>query len=176
MASAHRAGGESESDAELAALLADNLEGLVRFAYFIVGDRDLADDVTAEAIERVLPHWRTGSVDDPMPYLRRAVVNTASNRHRRRQLEDRGAGFVVLKLAQPESPEDAVVERDEMWRALRRLSVPQRAIVVLRYYEDLSEEVIAELLDISVGTVKSRSHRALKQLHRELDRSRRGTD
>ena len=73
-----------EYDRRLADLLRDELDRLVRFAYFIVGDRDLAEDVTAEAIERVLPHWRRGGIDEPMAYLRRAVVNVAANRHRRR--------------------------------------------------------------------------------------------
>ncbi len=173
MATAQCRGDEPDPDREIAAQLAAGYEQLVRFAYFIAGDRHLADDVTAEAIERVLPHWRAGTLDEPMAYLRRAIVNTATNRHRRRRREARGDGYLVLRLATPASPEELVADRDELWRAMRRLSVEQRAIVTLRYWEDMAEEQIATVLDISPGTVKSRAHRALKELRRELDRSRR---
>jgi len=145
-----------------------HLEPLLRFAWLLCGDMHRAEDVVAEVFARVYPQWRRGKVTDPRAYLRRAVVNEVTSRGRRRRLEareerrrsaGRGAGH----------PYEHVAERDVVVRALRRLPVRQRTVVVLRFYDDLSEREVAELLGVAVGTVKSHTSRALERLRADIE-------
>jgi RNA polymerase sigma-70 factor (sigma-E family) len=151
------------------ALYASHLEPLLRFAWLVCGDRHQAEDVVAEAFARVLPQWRRGRVYDPSAYLRRSVVNEAASRGRRRVLEVReerrrsGHGRGARHL------DEQVAERDVVVRALRRLPVRQRAVLVLRYYDDLPEADVADILGVSVGTVKSHAARGLERLRNELE-------
>lgn len=151
------------------ALYSTHLEPLLRFAWLLCGDHHQAEDVVAEAFAKVLPQWRRGKVHDPSAYLRRAVVNEATSRGRRRVLEKReerrrsGRGRGTGRL------DELVAERDVVVRALRRLPVRQRAVLVLRYYDDLPEVDVADLLGLSVGTVKSHAARGLERLRAELE-------
>ena len=145
------------------------LQPLLRFAWLLCGDRHQAEDVVAEAFAKVLPQWRRGRVYEPYAYLRRAVVNEATTRGRRRVLETReerrrsGSGRGAGRL------DEVVAERDVVVRALRCLPVRQRAVLVLRYYDDLPEREVADLLGLSVGTVKSHTARGLERLRVELE-------
>ena len=124
--------------------------------------------MVAEAFAKVLPQWRRGRVYEPYAYLRRAVVNVATTRGRRRVLETReerrrsGSGRGAGRL------DEVVAERDVV-QALRCLPVRQRAVLVLRYYDDLPEREVADLLGLSVGTVKSHTARGLERLRVELE-------
>lgn len=109
----------------------------------------------AAALER-LP------MDDVRPYLRRTVMNLWSNRLRRLRLERQHLLHGEL------SSDISFEERDELWEAVKRLAPRQRACVVLRYYEELSEPETAKLLRCTVGTVKSQTHKALDHMRREL--------
>lgn len=155
-------------DVRFVAVLEDALPRVQRVALLLVGDRSVADDLVAEAVARTLPKWRAGGVADPAAYLRRVVVNLASRRWRRRSLavrHDRAA----LNWLQPTTDDDAaVVERDAVFRAVARLATRRRAVVVLRFYDDLSEAQIAEVLGVRVGTVKSQLSRGLEQLREDL--------
>lgn len=155
-------------DVQFVAVLEDVLPRVQRVALLLVGDRSVADDLVAEAVARTLPRWRAGGVGDPAAYLRRVVVNLASRRWRRRSIaarHDRAA----LNWLQPAIDDDAVVvERDAVVRAVARLAPRRRAVVVLRFYDDLSEAQIAEVLGVRVGTVKSQLSRGLEQLRDEL--------
>jgi RNA polymerase sigma-70 factor (sigma-E family) len=152
-----------------AAVYRAHLEPLLRFAWLLCGDRHQAEDVVAEAFARVFPQWRRGNVSEPYAYLRRAVVNEVTSRGRRRVLEAReerrrsgsrrGAGRL----------DELVAERGVVVEALRRLPVRQRAVLVLRYYDDLTEREVADLLGLSVGTVKSHAARGLERLRAELE-------
>ncbi|MFN8077569.1 MAG: SigE family RNA polymerase sigma factor [Kineosporiaceae bacterium] len=138
--------------------------GLLRTAYHLTHDVGLAEDLLQSTLVRVWGAWRR--IDgDPMPYARRVLVNTYVSSWRRRwraEVPDEAA----------HEPSAAVVpdatrhrdDRDEMWTALGRLPRRQRAVLVLRYYEDLTEAQIAAVLDISVGTVKSQASRGLAKL------------
>ncbi|MBV9950342.1 MAG: sigma-70 family RNA polymerase sigma factor, partial [Acidimicrobiia bacterium] len=143
---------------------------LWRIAWLICNDADLADDIVAAAVARSWRRWDQLTIDDPEAYLRRAVVNEATDRLRgrgrdrrwaiRRTGDGRGQYTVI----------DAAVDRTDLAGALEKLPVGQRAVIVLRYWADLTEQATAEALDVSVGTVKSRTSRALATLAVDLGR------
>ena len=149
------------SDA-FSAAVADHHEELARFAFRLCGDRTVAEDIVAEAYSRVWPHWRRGRVAELMPYLVRTVANEAFTRHRRRRLERTKESPAPPSVQG--SFEGQVDDHDQLWSALGRLLPQQRVVLVLRVYEDLSEEQTASLLGIPPGTVKSRLSRALTVL------------
>ncbi len=140
----------------------------VRLAYLLTGDADNAEDIVSDAFAKVYRQWQRKDIDDIGAYIRRAVVNQANSKLRRRYLErahastrsgdDRGV-LMVDELAG---------EKDQMWQAIQRLPDKQRRAVVLRYYEDLSVEETAEILGISPGTVKSQVSRGLDRLRQLL--------
>lgn len=131
--------------------------GLVRLALLLVGSRELAEDLVQTAFASAQPRW--SSIDDPVAYLRRAIVNRANDSHRRR--------FRQPAVTERE-PVTHLPEIDETWAEIQRLPTVQRAIVVLRFYEDLPLVEIARLLDRPEGTVRSNLHRALARLRRTL--------
>ncbi|WP_231496299.1 MULTISPECIES: SigE family RNA polymerase sigma factor [unclassified Nocardioides] len=140
---------------------------LYRTAYAVAGDAASAEDALQAAFARVYASWRRiSSVDHPEAYVRRMVVNEIIGSRRRgwwqreRPVADlEGAGRV-------ESPEVGVADRDAVWSAVQALPLRQRAVIVLRYYEDLSEREIADALGCSPGTVKSQASAALANLRR----------
>lgn len=141
---------------------------LVRFAFLLSGDRHAADDLAADAFARVFPHWCRGAVDDPGAYLRRTVVNLVHERGRRSLVRD------IRPVAEPDpgsvdGSEARTVEQGRLLVALRRLSEEQRLVIVLRIWDDLSEAETAAVLGIAVGTVKSRTARALERLRALLE-------
>lgn len=136
---------------------------LVRFAVLLTGDRSRADDLAADALARHLEAARWRTIDDPDAYLRRCVVNAVTGGWRRRRTEARHAH----ELEAPRVVGDgtgAIDEADRVWRALLTLPERQRAALVLRFYEDRSEQDTAALLGIPVGTVKSTVARGLDRL------------
>ena len=140
----------------------------VRLAYLLTSDPDVAEDVVAEAFAKIYPKWRDGEIRDVGAYVRRAVVNEANSGLRRRY---RDRDRIRLRSGDARGVrrvDDHAAERDQVWQALRRLPEGQRAAVVLRYYEDLSEAAAAEVLDVSVGTVKSQVARGLARLEQLL--------
>jgi RNA polymerase sigma-70 factor (sigma-E family) len=140
--------------------VADYHGELTRFAYALCGEVGQAEDHVAEAYARVWPQWRRGRVDSLLPYLRRSIANAVYTRHRRRLIERREEERSSTRDSE-EPFEGRVDDRDALWTALARLPAPQRVVVVLRIVEDLSEEQTAAMLDVPVGTVKSRLSRAL---------------
>lgn len=121
-----------------------------------------AEDVVQSALEKAYRHW-SRIEGDPEPYVRRILVNLTISRARRRKI------LREVHVAEPpdtEIPEaaDGVVLRDALIRELHRLPPRQRAVLVLRYWEDLSEAQTAQLLGCSVGTVKSQASKALARL------------
>lgn len=141
------------------------LDGLLRLAYAVSGDRSAAEDIVAEAVARVWARWRKGDIDDLGAYLRRAVVNEVIGRSRRRRNRERRA---ALPVEAAPAIEDLVDNRNVLWGALLALPVDQRAVIALRYLTDLTEAQTAETLAIPLGTVKSRVSRGLEQLRLHL--------
>ena len=155
----------ARTDVEFVQLLAVELPKVQRIARLMSGDADAAEEVVAEAVARMLPRWRADGIDDCGAYLRRVVVNLIRRRWRRlalaRRQDHQALGWATD--AAVESSE-VVEDRDRTLRAVMKLPARRRAVVVLRFYDDLAEADIAELLGISVGTVKSQLARALEQL------------
>lgn len=140
---------------------------LYRSAYLLAGNHADAEDLAQQTLIKVHHAWDRVSASDSIDaYVRRILTNAflSSRRHRRRRLE-------LLTDALPESTAIAATSEDRtvLWPHVRELPPRQRAVVVLRYYEDLSEAEIAATLGCSRGTVKSTAHRALKSLRSVLD-------
>lgn len=141
---------------------------LQRLARLLTGSAQDAEDLVAEAVARTLPHWRAGAVADPASYLRRVTMNLAGRGWKRRRLAARRDRAALDWLAPHAADDQQVAERERVLRAVLGLPPRRRAIVVLRFYDDLPEAEIAEALGIRVGTVKSQLSRGLEQLRGEL--------
>lgn len=140
----------------------------LRLAYLLTTDAAAAEDVVATAFTKVYPHWQRGRVDDVGAYLRRAVANEARSSLRRRyRRRERDAELHGDRRGQLTATE-RLVEHDAMWAAVRALPERMRQVVVLRYYEDLSERETADVLGVSTGTVKSSLSRGLDRLEQLL--------
>lgn len=146
----------------------------VRLAYLLCSDPDQAEDIVADAFSKVYVQWRKGRVDNVAAYLRRAVVNETNSKLRRRYLERAEAGRRSGDARGVRQIDEDAADRDQVWRAVRRLPPRQRQAVVLRYFEDLSEADAAAALGVSVGTVKSQTSRGLARMQELLGASSRG--
>jgi RNA polymerase sigma-70 factor (sigma-E family) len=137
---------------------------LVRFARVLVGDPHRAEDLVQEALAKAYVRWnRISRTDQPDVYLRRAVVNMTRSWWRRKGSHERPTSQPVERVAPGDLSVDAV-ERDAMWRRLARLPARQRAVLVLRYYEDLDDATIGRILGCSPVTVRTHAMRALNTL------------
>ncbi|GAB3945087.1 SigE family RNA polymerase sigma factor [Micromonospora vulcania] len=135
---------------------------LLRTAFLLTGEWALAEDLLQTALARAWEAWRR--IDgDPEPYVRRIIVNAYASSWRRRWRGELPTADLP-ETAVEADPNAGVDDRDRLWRALGRLPRRQRAVLVLRYFEDLSEFEISETLGCSVGTVKSQASRALAKL------------
>lgn len=143
-------------------------DAALRLAFLLCGDRDRSEEAVAEAFAKMWPHWERGSVRDDRAYLRRAVVNELRSRARRRVLEDREAERRTALGRGDRLAEDASAERQALLAALGGLPARQRAVIVLRFYEDLTEAATADALGMRIGTVKSQTSRALERLRKVL--------
>jgi RNA polymerase sigma-70 factor (sigma-E family) len=158
----------------LGELYVRHADAAVRLAYLLTGDTALAEDLVQDAFVRLagrLVHLRDPGAFDA--YLRRTIVNLTNSHFRRRRVERaylRRAGGELGVHAAASGTEGTVEERDEVWTALRRVSPRQRAALVLRFYEDLSERQVAEVLGCRPGTVKSLVSRGLETLRNEISR------
>jgi RNA polymerase sigma-70 factor (sigma-E family) len=148
--------------------VANNADGLLRTAFLITADQQDAEDLVQECLLKISRRWiRIAAMDQPLAYARRVLVNLAvrgSEPRSRRQAEldvdfpDAGAYSADIEL---------VATRAELRAALRQLTPRQRAVLVLRYFNDLPEAEVAQILGCTTGTVKSTASRSLAQL-REL--------
>lgn len=147
---------------------------LFRTVHAVAGDPGAAEDALQTAYAKAFALWRrVRATDHPEAYVRRMAVNEVLNVRRRSWWRTERPGEPPSPPPQP-SHEDATDERDAMWRALAQLAPRQRAVVVLRYYEGLSEAEIADVLGCSRGTVKSQASDALRKLRVHHSASRGG--
>jgi RNA polymerase sigma-70 factor (sigma-E family) len=137
---------------------------LLRTAYLLCGDHGHAEDLVQTALLRTARRWRQAR-DSPEAYARAVVVNLAKDRWR--QL-GRQPAESPLDMDVPDPHVDVFSERDVLLRAAQRLPAGQRAVLVLRYFDDLSVEETAAALGCSTGTVKSQTSRALDNLRAAL--------
>jgi RNA polymerase sigma-70 factor (sigma-E family) len=141
---------------------------LLRTAYLLCGgDQGAAEDLLQDVLERAYPRWHriTGS---PESYLRAALANMATNRWRTRSR--RVAETPLLEFHQPRVPahDTAIADRDQVVRALAKVPPRMRAVLVLRFFDDMSEAQAAAALGCSVGTVKSQTSRGLDALRKVI--------
>jgi RNA polymerase sigma-70 factor (sigma-E family) len=132
---------------------------LLRLAHLLTGNPAVAEELVQEAL--LATHQRWAGLDNPAGYARRALVNLCHSHQRRRFVERRHSRADQPRLTLPP-------EIDETWAVIRGLPHDQRAVLVLRFYEDMRMDDIAALLDKPVGTVKSLLHRALARLKETL--------
>jgi RNA polymerase sigma-70 factor (sigma-E family) len=140
---------------------------LLGTARLLTCDADLAEDLVQAALLKVWPHWeRVAASGDPEQYVRRVLVTTWSTWSRRRWHGERPAGWDLPDDADGAAgdPADGAALRDAVARLLPLLPPGQRAVLVLRFAEDLTEAQTAQLLGVTVGTVKSQTARALARL------------
>ena len=144
---------------------------LLRTAYLLTGDHGRAEDLVQTTLEKMHRHWRRiERKDAPDAYARRVMTNLAISQSRRRRFRETSIAFAPQIAARDgANSADAVAVRDEVWRALLLLPPRMRAVLVLRFFEDLSEAEVARTLECSEGTVKSQTSRGLARL-RELMR------
>ncbi|MCU1396542.1 MAG: SigE family polymerase sigma factor [Ilumatobacteraceae bacterium] len=151
----------ASAGAAFAAVYTAEHDPLVRLAALVTGSTIVAEDLVQEAFAKL--HPRFARIDNPPAWLRTVVLNGARNELRRAGLRRR---LVERTPRAAGTHVDAPV--NELIDSLRRLPARQRAVVVLRYYEDRPEAEIAELLGMRLGTVKSSLHRAHTALRQEL--------
>ena len=136
-------------------------------AYLLCGDWFLADDLVQDAITRLFSHWdRVTTSGDPDGYARRVLLNLYLDHRRRPARREEPRAALPDQGAEP--PHQADGDRDELMAALRTVPPGQRAVLVLRYWEDLSIEDTAQLLGTSQGNVKSQASRGLDALRTAL--------
>ena len=150
------------SDREFADLAAERMPALLRYAHLLTGDRARAEDLVQSAFAAAYRHRRRIDPATAEAYVRKAVLNAYLSWWKRR-LRERPTDRPPDRPAADDTAA-RVDERDAMWTALATLPPRQRAVLVLRYYEDLTEAEIARVLDVSPGTVKSQAAKALEKL------------
>jgi RNA polymerase sigma-70 factor (sigma-E family) len=151
--------------------VAARLQPLLRYAVMLTGDRHLAEDLVQETMVRAQLKWRrVAAADVPELYVKRMLTNAYVDARRGSWLRR-----VVLRADQDErdgvmaDPAEQTVSRDYLWRLLVDLPPRQRAALVLRYYEGLADNDIAEVLGCAVGTVRASVSRALATLRLRVD-------
>ncbi|GHF70091.1 SigE family RNA polymerase sigma factor [Streptomyces thermodiastaticus] len=145
---------------------------LLRTARSLTANPSDAEDLLQTALAKTYAAWER--IEDQRAldgYVRRALLNTRTSQWRKRKVDEFACGELPEPEAEPGSADPAEQQalRDAMWRAITKLPARQRAMVVLRYYEDLSEAQTAEVLGVSVGTVKSAVSRALGKLREDAE-------
>jgi RNA polymerase sigma-70 factor (sigma-E family) len=166
---------DTESEREFREYVAGHFERLHRMAYLLTASRVDAEDLVQSALIRTYSSWRViRSRESVDAYVYRVMVNLRRARWRRRRVLEQQLPVDVAE--QRTSGFDQVDMHDALWRAVISLPRRQRAAVVLRYYEELSEREAAEVLGCTVGTVKSQTAKALRALRAQLVEGIYGSD
>ncbi len=154
---------DAASDTEFGDFMSARWPGLVRLGYGLTGDRQAAEDLAQTALARAYAAWpRVRRADDPDAYVRRILLNVNRSRLRPRRV----AEHLTAELPDPGTPDPtgARDDRSALLTAMAALPAGQRAVVVLRYWLDLTEPQVAAALGCSVGNVKSQAARGLAKL------------
>jgi len=156
------------STAELERFLAERADHLLRTAVLLAGTKEAGEDMLQTAVERLLRRWRRFD-GDPEGYLRRTLCNLAIDGHRRAGRWRQRERLLRTDLRQPRDPSGDVDLRDALVRLLLQLPATQRAVLVLRYWEQLTDAETAAVLGCPEGTVKSAGSRGLTRLRQLAD-------
>jgi RNA polymerase sigma-70 factor (sigma-E family) len=163
----------AQLDGEFREFMSARWPVMVRLAYGLTGDQGHAEDVAQAAFTRAYVSWpRVRRSGDPEAYVRQIVVNQNRDRFRKHRVAERLTGSPPESAFVQVAATDATREYDEraaLIAALQRLGPRQRAVVVLRYWMDLTELETAAALNCSVGTVKSQASRALATLRQDTE-------
>ena len=151
--------GPERGQAGFEEFVAARRQALLRTAYLLTGSHEDAEDLVQVALVKAVPHW-SGIADHPEPYVRRILARESVSRWRRRRWRELSTDTLPERSAAAPDPTD----RAALHEALAMLAPRQRAVIVLRYFDDLSERQTAEALGIGVGTVKSQTRDALARL------------
>jgi RNA polymerase sigma-70 factor (sigma-E family) len=153
-------------DADYAEFVRTRTHALLRSAYLLTGDQHLAEDLVQEALARTHRAWaRLERESNAEAYARKVMYHAQVSLWRRPKVAEVLPGDDLAALGgRAEDPADVTARRVVLHRALLRLSARQRAVVVLRYFEDRTEHEAADLLGVSVSTVKTQCARALDRL------------
>jgi RNA polymerase sigma-70 factor (sigma-E family) len=152
----------ADDEAAFEAFVAERSGDLLRTAVLLTRDRHHAEDLVQTALVKAYRRWSRIDGSDPYPYVRRLLVTSAASWRRLRGTQE----IVSLPAHDPAGPDEteAFAERDRMTEALATLPPRMRAVLVLRYSEDLSEAATAEALGCSIATVKTQTNRGLARL------------
>lgn len=153
------AGGRDDFEAFVTA----RYDALLRTAYLLTGDHHDAEDLLQQSLVKAVGAWKRIE-GDPDPYVRTILVRQNVSRWRRRRWRE----LTTDTLPETTLTDESLDDRLALHRALGVLAPRQRAVIVLRYFEDLTEVQTAEALGIAVGTVKSQTRDALRRLRREV--------
>jgi RNA polymerase sigma-70 factor (sigma-E family) len=158
---------DAQTEAEFTQFMHGRWPGLVRLGYGLTSDQGLAEDLAQTALAKAYASWpRVRRAGNPDAYVRRIMVNANHSRFRKHRVIEQ------LTDAPPEPGPGGSPEREDrpaLMTALMRLPTGQRAVVVLRYWMDMTETEVAATLDCSVGNVKSQASRALAKLRISTD-------
>lgn len=159
-------GGERAAVEDFAEFVRVSLPGLLRYGHALTGNPHDAADLVQGVLEKVGSRWQAvlGKGPDPLAYVRRSMANGHVSRWRRFRRENLVAEFPDSAA----SPQFDRLEHEPLWQAMRELPPRQRAVVVLRFYEGLSEAEIAASLGVTKGTVKSQNSKAMATLRAKL--------
>lgn len=160
-------------EADYALFVRTRTHALLRSAYLLTGDQHLAEDLVQEALARTHRAWaRLERPENAEAYARKVMYHAQVSLWRRPKVAEVLPGDLDPSAAGVDDPTEAAVQRLALQRALLALSAKQRAVIVLRYFEDHTEAEAAQVLGVSVSTVKTQTGRALEKL-RTLVPSRR---
>lgn len=151
-----------------AGFVRENTPALLRTAYLLTGNAQQAEELVQDTLVRLYPKWhKVETADVPLAYVRRSLSNAYINQKRRGAARE----FAFEDVPERTDPHDALsqlADRDQIWAGLSRLSQRQRAALVLRFFEDLSDEQTAAALGCRVGTVRSLISRGLAVLREHM--------
>ena len=160
--------GNIDREADFSAYVRARQKTFARFAYLLTGDPYSAEDLVQSALAKVYAKWdHISGLESPDAYVRKIMVNEHTTWWRRTWRHRERTDSELIRVMDPAGA-DAPAHDSELWAHVRSLAPQQRAAVVLRYYEDLTEAQTAEILGVSVGTVKSHTSRALSSLRRSM--------
>ena len=163
--------GERTRDREVAALFDEHYDGLCRLAFVIMGDAHLAEEIVMEALLKTFTGWgRIRDRSQAPAYLKRSVINLCRSRIRRKGIEARvnAQAHYMEQMKPPEWDPQRHETARELWDAVRELPPRQRACIVLHYEQGLPDSEIAQILDVSTGTVRAQLSRARDKLQTML--------